>query len=142
LTGWASDIYNDFLASLGYSRTIGTFIDNGIYAINGPNSEDDYALFCATYEDLCRVVSYEFWTSYQPFSVKSMEHWAQNFFDEGFNEFKDIWPSRRSSQAVDVSNIKGVPMSFFIGENDSLCTKTDAMNYIAQMQITSSTHDV
>jgi len=38
LPGWASAVYNKLLARGAYNRSIGTFIDNGIYAINGPNA--------------------------------------------------------------------------------------------------------
>ena len=36
---------------------------------------------------------------------------------------------------MDVSEITGVPISFFIAENDMACTKNQAMDYIGRMTL-------
>ena len=47
---FVADVPN--LVESEYDSTVATFRDNGIYAINGPNWEEDLAKICSLYDDL------------------------------------------------------------------------------------------
>ena len=58
-----------------------------------------------------------------------------NGLTDRFQEFVDDWlDGDREAPLVEMSNIKQVPMTFFIGTKDEVCPHRTAMKYIPQIQ--------
>ena len=57
-----------------------------------------------------------------------------NSFTDRFQEFAENWlEGEEIMPLVEMSNIKKVPMSFFVGTEDELCPHQTAMEYIPQI---------
>jgi len=63
-------------------------------------------------------------------SFKTMYHQAQNTQQNRFQEYSDnywdIFSSKRTTELIDLSNIKKVPVGLYVGENDVTCTAETA----------------
>lgn len=54
-----------------------------------------------------------------------------NSFTDRFQEFAEDWlEGEETTPLVEMSNIKQVPMSFFVATEDELCPYETAMDYI------------
>ena len=51
-----------------------------------------------------------------------------------FQTFESDWPKNKKTDLVDVSQIRSVPMSFFVATKDEVCPHATAMEYIPQIQ--------
>ena len=126
-----------------YNWTVATFIDKGIYAINGPNWEQDLDKICSIYKLAICLFYKEGRATTEPVSVKAEQYWIQNGIVNEFNEWQPNWLSGDySSDPVDVSKIADVPMSFMIAANDSVCPAEVAESYIEKMQTQTSIVEV
>lgn len=107
------------------NRTVMRFQELGIYAINGPNWDRDLQTICDNFPGpIC--LSYTNGSGSQPRSAKDEQHWLQNGLTNNFQDWVEIddWlAGSTQGTIVDVSQIKTVPMTFFIGENDHVCPK-------------------
>ena len=114
------------------------FQSKGIYAINGPNWEDDLKKICENWPGaMCEY--YSSVTGAQGQSMKSEQYWGMNGIVDRFQEFAPNWlDGEEVTDLVEMSKIKTVPMAFFVGTEDRLCPLETATEYIAQIQ--SPTH--
>lgn len=89
--------------------------EQGVYAFNGPNWEQDRQTMCDWSSVLCDI--YGGWSA--GMSVKSEQHWVMNGLKDRFQEFAPNWlDGEEKAPLVDVSNIKHVPMAFFTATKD------------------------
>ena len=127
-----------------YDSTVATFRDNGIYAIGGPNWEQDIGKICSVYgydTDIC--FDYSMFEYEIASSVKGLQYWYQNGMVDQFNEWQPNWLSGdHSSAPVDVSKIADVPMSFIVGATDKVCPADVAKSYIGKMKTQTSMIEV
>ena len=91
------------------------FPSKGIHAINGPNWEEDLKKICDNWPiGMCEY--YKSMTGAQGQSVKSEQYWFMNGLKDRFQEFAPNWlDGEEITDLVDVSKIKTVPMTFFVG---------------------------
>ena len=116
------------------NRTIMQFPSKGIYAINGPNWDEDLKTICANWPGkLCDIYTNE--TGSQGQSVTSEQYWVMNGLTDRFQEYAPNWlDGETETDLVEMSNIKQVPMTFFVGTHDEVCMHKTAMKYISQIQ--------
>ena len=93
----------------------------GVFAINGPNWATDLPIICENWPGtVCNYFTSI--TGSQGQAVKSEQYWLMNGLTDRFQEFDDIWlEGDTETTLVDVSQIKQVPMTFFIGTKDQTC---------------------
>mmetsp|Transcript_1287 Transcript_1287/g.1734 ORF Transcript_1287/g.1734 Transcript_1287/m.1734 type:complete len:181 (+) Transcript_1287:276-818(+) len=103
------------------NSTIMQFQSKGVFAINGPNCEQDLKTICANFPGIfCDF--YRRNTGEQGQSVKSEQHWVMNSLTDRFQEFAPDWlDGQETMPLVDVSQIKQVPMAFFTATRDQVC---------------------
>ena len=110
----------------------------GVHSLFGKNWEQDLKTICDNV-DAFTCSHYRGLTGSQPISVKSEQYWAQLGMNNGFYEpvTMEQWANGvYHGDAIDVSKINQVPMSFFIGGSDNLCKASFANEYISQMHTT------
>ena len=110
----------------------------GVHTLFGKNWEQDLETICDNV-DAFTCGHYRGLTGSQPISVKSEQYWAQLGMNNGFYEpvTMEQWANGvYHGDAIDVSKIDQVPMSFFIGGSDNLCKASFANEYINQMHTT------
>ena len=115
------------------NKTVMQFQSVGVYAINGPNWDTDLPVLCDAWPgEVCRYFTSI--TGKQGQATKSEQHWLMNGLTDRFQEFDDAWlDGEHETALVDVSNIKKVPMTFFVGTADEVCPHKAAMKYIPQI---------
>ena len=121
-----------------FNYTLMDFPSKGVHAINGPNWEEDLEKICAHWPvGMCEY--YKSLTGAQGQSVKSEQYWVMNGITDRFQEFAPNWlEGEETTDLVEMSNIKTVPMTFFVGTEDSLCPRDIALKYIEKIE--SPTH--
>lgn len=124
------------------NKTIMQFQSVGIYSINGPTWDEDLKTLCANFPGkMCSY--YTNLTGAQGQSVTSEQYWVMNGLTDRFQEFADHWlDGVTETPLVEMSNIKQVPMSFFVGTKDEVCMHKTAMKYIPQIQSATNYIDV
>jgi len=60
----------------------------------------------------------------------SGQYWLQNGLEDRFQEFVTDWnDGGRKTDLIDVSKINTVPMAFFSGTKDHVCTNKQGKSY-------------
>jgi pimeloyl-ACP methyl ester carboxylesterase len=123
------------------NRTIMDLQQSGVYALYGPNWEEDLKVICRDFWGvLCEYYSH---SDSQGLSVRSEQYWVMNGLTDRFQEFAYYWADGiTETTLVDVSNIKQVPIAFFTATNDEVCPHKTANLYIPQFQSETTQIDV
>ena len=109
-----------------YTEGLFHFKDYGIFAIGGPNWDQDLKTICANFdEEIC-----EYATDLdegQPVSLNTEVHWAQNTMLGRFQEYiPDYTEVVEEADLVDISKIKKVPITLWSGLLDETCSNAQA----------------
>jgi len=117
-----------------FNRTLMQVPSYGVYSFNGPNWDQDLKTICDNFGDkYCKL--YTETTGNQGQSVKSEQHWIMNMITGRFQEYAENWQDGVfETELIPMSNIKQMPMTFFIGTADPFCTYDIASQYIPQIQ--------
>lgn len=110
--------------------------DNGVWAVCGPNWEDDLQTICDNNsKSVCH--HYKGYTGNQGISVPMLNHWSQNIAVNRFQEYVTDakWlAGEYIAEEVHLENIKRVPISMFVATNDNSCTPEASYHYIPMIQ--------
>lgn len=75
--------------------------------------------------------------------MTSEQYWTMNGLTDRFQEFAPNWlDGEETMPLVEMSNIKQVPMTFFVGTLDDVCPHHTAMKYIPEIQSQTNYFDV
>ena len=123
--GYASTIENNMYE--GEFERAGYIMDQlnsiGIYATNTSSWSDDRDKICAELdEDIC------IWAEWQEDEdgsnpLKNEDHWKQTEEAKRFQEYVEDWenPGKTEGTIYKLDNIKRLPVSMFVAENDKIC---------------------
>jgi len=101
----------------------------GVYNMSGPNWEENKSILCAEWEELCPFITW--FDNFQPTSVYSDLYWIMNASVDRFQEYPtDYCTGKYTAPSIDLSTITGLPISFFVGSDDTTCSYAHAMEYI------------
>lgn len=97
--------------------------DYGVYAVNGPNQEEDLETICDNFdESICQYYTDN--SVEQTNSVKSELLWDMNTISGRFQESisREEWENGiEETDLIPLSNIKEVPITFFVAEDENMC---------------------
>ena len=111
----------------GVAKMFYNYKANGIYTIGGPEWPKTIELMCQTMgEELCR-----YWEAVIPKTratapIKSLQSVSQNYVEDRYAEvipIEEYFDGNRDLDLIDLGNIDdSIPITFFIGLDDTLCT--------------------
>ena len=108
----------------------------GIYSTFGPNWEENLEKIEKNFpEDVAAFYKSGNEWGLQPVSYKVQDHWNQQGVMNRFQEYADDWSQGvHETELVPIENIKQVPITQFVAENDQSCTIDTAMEYVKRIR--------
>lgn len=103
------------------------WMDYGIYAIDGPNWDQDLKTICENFDkDVCDYALQ--YSGGEATSVKTFAHWAQNTIEKRFQEYApDYNEGEVDAELIDISEISHVPVTIWSGLLDATCSHRQAL---------------
>jgi len=103
------------------------WLDHGIFAMNGPNWDEDLQYICDNMpQDACDYASG--YSGGEAVSTKSQVHWAQNSILKRYQEYAPNFNEGvEIAEEIDLTNIKHVPITIWSGLWDATCSHKQAL---------------
>lgn len=92
-----------------------------VFEYSGPNWSVDKAKGCSIFSDEATCDDLDRFDDKQPTSLKSNAHWSQMALSKQFQTFQDNWSVDTKVESIDITQIKTIPISFYIAHFDEVC---------------------
>ena len=109
---------------------IGQLPNIGVYSTPSVRWDEDVANICANLDEKTCDKWSNFRTSgYNWKPTRQNYHVGQNKLTQRFQQFVDDWPAVTEAEEYKLTNIKNMPVSFYVPSNDGVCMPWRAQWY-------------